>query len=132
MSAWSYQHWVIGLRLDYSRRLKSGRAIDGKESSFWPTPNAWDGEHLEPEPSQLGRDMINLVQIAPYFVPGLKTRLNGNKLRDFGPPSTLRLNPRAVEWMMGFPDGWTSFTPLATPLSLWSQRMRSALSRIGC
>lgn len=30
-------------------------------------------------------------------------------------PSTLRLNPRFVEWLMGFPPGWTSCEPLEMP-----------------
>jgi len=26
-------------------------------------------------------------------------------------PTSLRLNPRFVEWLMGFPPGWTSVAP---------------------
>ena len=31
------------------------------------------------------------------------------------------LNPRFVEWLMGFPDGWTDLEPLETPSSPKSQ-----------
>ncbi len=51
------------------------------------------------------------------------------------------LNPRFVEWLMGWPRGWTSaaLTPpasndsgcSATALSLWKQRMRSKLWSLG-
>lgn len=51
------------------------------------------------------------------------------------------LNPLFVEWLMGWPPGWTSLalTPpastgfgySATALSAWKQRMRSALSSLG-
>ena len=30
-----------------------------------------------------------------------------------GQPKGMRLNPRFVEWLMGFPDAWTDFAPLA-------------------
>jgi len=51
------------------------------------------------------------------------------------------LNPLFVEWLMGWPPGWTSLalTPpasndcacSATELSAWRRRMRSALSSLG-
>ena len=41
-----------------------------------------------------------------------------------------RLNPRFVEWLMGFPPEWTSFAPAATEWSRWSQLMRYELSRL--
>jgi DNA (cytosine-5)-methyltransferase 1 len=49
------------------------------------------------------------------------------------PPSlsTPRLNPRFVEWLMGFPIGWTDFAASATEWSRWRQLMRSELSRLG-
>ncbi len=41
------------------------------------------------------------------------------------------LNPRFVEWLMGFPIGWTDFGRSETAWSLWLRRMRSELSRLG-
>jgi hypothetical protein len=45
-------------------------------------------------------------------------------------PSCRRLNPRFVEWMMGWPDGWSLIdSPCsATEWLHWRQRMRTALS----
>ena len=40
------------------------------------------------------------------------------------------LNPRFVEWLMGFPPGWTASAPLGTASCLWWQLMRSELSRL--
>lgn len=46
------------------------------------------------------------------------------------------LNPLFVEWLMGWPPGWTlaawtDFACSGTELSLWKARMRSALSQLG-
>ena len=47
-----------------------------------------------------------------------------------GPESRPKLNPRFVEWLMGFPAGWTDSAPLGTAWCRWSRRMRSELSRL--
>jgi hypothetical protein len=50
-----------------------------------------------------------------------------------GPPSSPErrsLNPRFVEWLMGWPIGWTSFACAETGLSPWLQRSRGALSTL--
>jgi hypothetical protein len=44
--------------------------------------------------------------------------------------SGLQLNPLFVEWLMGWPAGWTLFACSETELSHFRLRMRSALSRI--
>lgn len=38
-----------------------------------------------------------------------------------------KLNPQFVEWLMGFPIGWTDCARAVTGLSRWKQRMRSSL-----
>ena len=40
------------------------------------------------------------------------------------------LNPRFVEVLMNFPEGWTALDVLATPFCRWWQLMRFALSRL--
>ena len=50
-----------------------------------------------------------------------------------GPKSSPELHilgPRFVEWMMGWPIGWTGLEGVETESSLWWQRMRGALSRL--
>lgn len=41
-----------------------------------------------------------------------------------------RLNPRFVEYLMGWPIGWTSSAKVETASSLWWQAMRGELSRL--
>lgn len=36
-----------------------------------------------------------------------------------------KLNPQFVEWLMGFPIGWTACAPVATAWSPFKRRMRS-------
>ena len=41
------------------------------------------------------------------------------------------LNPLFVEWLMGWPEGWTAFECSATALTRYKRRMRSALFALG-
>jgi len=41
-----------------------------------------------------------------------------------------RLNPLFVEWLMGWPIGWTGSAPVETASSHWWQAMRGELSRL--
>lgn len=41
-----------------------------------------------------------------------------------------KLNPQFVEWLMGWPIGWTGSALAATEWCLWQLRMRSALSQL--
>lgn len=47
-----------------------------------------------------------------------------------GNASTLSLNPLFVEWLMGWPIGWTDCASAVTGLSPWLRLMRSELSRL--
>lgn len=46
-------------------------------------------------------------------------------------PERRSLNPRFVEWLMGFPLGWTALDPLGMAWLDWRQRMRSEFLRLG-
>ncbi|OAP40371.1 hypothetical protein AU381_00135 [Sinorhizobium glycinis] len=68
----------------------------------------------------------------PSSLPVLPTETGGE------PSSKERrsLNPLFVEWLMGWPPGWTllawtDFACSATELSRFKQRMRSALLQLG-
>ncbi len=71
----------------------SGTSSD--HAGLWPTPTARD--------STRGRGRADAEKGRP-----LSEAVGG-------PP-----NPTWVEWLMGFPDGWTDFTPWGTPSSLRS------------
>jgi hypothetical protein len=45
-------------------------------------------------------------------------------------PAKPQLNPVFVEWLMGWPLGWTGSAPVGMEWYRWRQRMRSALSRL--
>lgn len=72
-----------------------------KEFAFWPTPTRSDAKNTG-VPSQLYRQYIPLscrVRIMPD-----RTFYAGRG----------RSNPEFVEWLMGWPMGWTALRPLAT------------------
>jgi hypothetical protein len=115
------------------RRRKSGqqRGMDLETASAnWPTPTTRDYKDgtsaaTVPENGLLGRAAPNWAnsRSSPQDQP---TATDGHTCS----PSCRRLNPRFVEWMMGWPDGWSLIdSPCsATEWLLWKQRMRTALS----
>ena len=81
------------------------RLTDGIASGLWPTPQASDHRDrgcLE-DPSVQRR--IRIGKQIGLSVAVKKERGRGT------------LNPTWVEWLMGFPTGWTDLNPSATPLS---------------
>jgi hypothetical protein len=100
--------------------------------SQWPTPAARDhkGANSSEHVTTNGTGRRHLDQL-PNFVehcfspPAPPTPA--------GPPSSPPrrvLNPLFVEWLMGWPIGWTDSEPAATELSLWLQLMRGELSTL--
>jgi hypothetical protein len=83
----------------------------------WRTPTAFDATRTDgAETGTLHRQAFDLLTSGH---PGQEA------------PSRVDLNPQFVEWLMGFPIGWTGFTPLGTRWFRWLLRMRSELSRLG-
>lgn len=73
---------------------------------LWPTPKASDSSR---DPGQ-----------AKCYEPGKRKRSNLKDAlrysqRESGEPTRGGLNPAWVEWLMGFPLGWTALPPSATP-----------------
>jgi hypothetical protein len=64
--------------------------------SYWPTPTVNDSKNSTLPPSQVAHDNIP-----------------GALLRD-GEKTGGQLNPTWVEWLMGWPLGWTDLKPLET------------------
>lgn len=125
---------VKGASQPAGRRRPSDDDLPSAVIRYWPTPAARDGKgansakHLE-----VGAGRKHLDQL-PNFVahnfplppPDPSTSTNGGA----SSPSTRRLNPRFVEWLMGWPIGWTDYDSAATGFTLWRRRMRSALLRL--
>jgi len=107
---------------------------DATASGSWPTPTQQDAENTA-GPSQFRRNSLPLnTAVMQWPTPsanqqsGGVTGLNGGsgaraKLRALvGREESLlmaggSLNPTWVEWLMGYPLGWTAFKASATPSS---------------
>ena len=98
--------------------------IDGIESGLWATPTTQEAEHLNMEVNEKGRriskDGLNshslslADQVQMYPTPTKsehKYRLKGNTQASkcLNAKAGGKLNPAWVEWLMGYPEGWTDW-----------------------
>ena len=111
--------------------------VHNRESKLWPTPNAWDGnrgprskENLieknhqinlisavkdaeDPEPVHMwptprARDYKDGTSIPPSVKEGRRSHNLGTKVQESTQTKASgSLNPTWVEWLMGYPKGWT-------------------------
>jgi len=88
----------------------------------WPTPNARDHKG-SPNPENRDRMTGQLDEAAERLFHLAPTETGAKPQK----PSTQRLNPKFVEWLMGLPDGWTSSGCSATELCRYKRLMRSIL-----
>ena len=86
----------------FRRKGSSGSFVEAVAARLWPTPTAQDAKNSTLPPSQLLRDSVP-----------------GALLRD---GEGGQLNPPWVEWLMGFPTGWTGCGLSETPSSRKSPR----------
>jgi hypothetical protein len=97
------------------------RLTDATESGSWPTPAACDA---------IGTGRTFVRKDAPKAGLGLRGAVTASQLKFHTPRTTPRsareydgetplgnggLNPPWVEWLMGFPIGWTDLEPSETP-----------------
>lgn len=90
---WSGQYW----RKPDGRKHQTSLVDQVK---MYPTPQA----HLSKEggyPAEYRRNTLSLTAEA--------------QIADGLPPASGSLNPEWVEWLMGFPEGWTDLNPSETP-----------------
>jgi hypothetical protein len=119
------------------------RHTKGTGSGSWPTPNAWDGkrgprseEHLITKKGQItlvtavkrwptpqasdNRDRGNMSNSAIQRRIAMGKQIMLSQSVD---PNSGQLNPTWVEWLMGWPLGWTDLKPLATDkYQQWQQQ----------
>lgn len=100
---------------------------------MWPTPLATDGSNGGPN-QRGGKGDLRLSSAVHQFPTPTATNTKARHMRgaDNGKDRDARsygetgqLNPTWVEWLMGWPQGWTDLRPLAT------DRCRSAPPQLG-
>ena len=78
-----------------------GRTITGTDGGYWPTPVKSDCVARRPSTNWEGSDL-----------PSVVWRRNGGEQNPHKPPA--KLNADWVDWLMGFPIGWTGLNAAAT------------------
>jgi hypothetical protein len=82
----------------------------GQEIAFWPTPTVQDGKN-NGGPSQMERNTLPLnAEVCRFPTPSHPEETTselGLLLQEWTPPSCPQLNVPFVEWLMGYPVGWT-------------------------
>jgi hypothetical protein len=122
---------------NYNKKGLTKSSGDGLATwaKMFPTPRATDAEKnqrtqegVEREIARKGgpQDLIQAVRTWPTPTksdgtggPGSSGREGGENLRT---AVNGQLNPPWVEWLMGWPIGWTDCEPLATDKCQWPQR----------
>jgi hypothetical protein len=96
---------------------------------MWPTPLARDfkGPGMSKARIAAGRKPDNLSSAVRFHTPRTTPR-SARELDGVSPLGGGGLNPAWVEWLMGFPLGWTVLDASATPLSRKSQKSSGAQS----
>ena len=103
-----------------SQQPEAERRTSDGGSSFWPTPTQADGMG---GPGNSGRDGGLNLRSAVKMLPTPTAQDAANNggpsqhRRDTLPLNAVvngQLNPTWVEWLMGWPSGWTVLEPLAT------------------
>jgi hypothetical protein len=101
-----------------------------RKEKYWPTPTAQNAKHSTLSPSEMKRVEKGTAGLhAMVFFPTPTSRDYkgmsgaGRQERRGNPSDTLpnavggSLNPTWVEWLMGFPEGWTDLNNLETQSS---------------
>ncbi|MGN6216540.1 MAG: hypothetical protein ACTHN7_06225, partial [Solirubrobacterales bacterium] len=92
-----------------------GRAVNEAERRSWPTPTRSDslGGPGKSSSRQGGDNLRTAVAREPIFPTPIASNTKAEHKRSAGRPprsygTTGPLNPEWVEWLMGFPAGWTA------------------------
>ena len=115
----TFADWVTRLKRDSLRRQKLALRISDNGSSFWATPTSRDHKDGASPSEKVATNSL-LGRQAP------RTPMPGQQSSN----ESLTLNPRFVEWLMGFPIGWTDLQPLETAsYQQWQQQHGDNLER---
>jgi len=94
--------------------------------NLWPTPRSADADKGRRTPEGAAKDLArkpgpDLVTMVMVNTPRTTPR-SARELDGVSPLGNGGLNPTWVEWLMGFPSGWTALEPSATPSSRKSSK----------
>lgn len=100
----------------------------------WPTPaardyrapNSLDSQTKRNTGTRRGQQLPNFVEHGFRSSPQAQLPTSGQT----SSPSTRRLNPRFVEFLIGWPIGWTDCDCAGTGYHLWLERSRIELSAL--
>ena len=120
-----------------SFRSRGGEYVDeaglDRQARMWrsPTSRDWKGESAESWRTRETGDLTPTLADKVLSLPLPTTPKDGQPSSESAPTSRRRLNPLFVEWLMGWPIGWTSLAPLgsgspATESSRSRRRSRGA------
>ena len=96
------------------------RLTEGSGSSCWPTATTQDNAQVA---GQYATNGTTLAGAARVWLGLHAQRMTGPGLNPASGPCVL--SPRFVEWLMGYPRGWTASAPSATPSSPSKPRTHS-------
>lgn len=113
VSRGSWQRSPGSKKKRYSLR---GMALNG----LWPTPTSGDSkDRMRSKKSKAAGTGMTLLEKVLFATPntrgidgGKRSRIAAKKNGTFVTHSGGKLNPTWVEWLMGFPLGWTDLKPL--------------------
>lgn len=116
-------------------RTKAGGGDLQSAVENWPTPATRDfkGANSTEHVTTNGTGRMHMDQL-PNFVEHAFRSSRPDPATPAGrtsSPERRTLNPLFVEWLMGWPIGWTGSAPVETASSHWWQAMRGELSRLG-
>lgn len=114
-----------------NRKGASPTSGDGIQTAAkaWATPDAsvGTGYNQSASPGASIRPQL-AAQAASCGPPDPTTGNSGEESTPVTGPRS-QLNPAFVEWLMGYPDGWTGSGPSETEWSLWWSQWRSVVLR---
>jgi hypothetical protein len=111
------------------------RRTSGNESGLWPTPTVCGNYNRKGESATSGDGLATAVKMWPTpqasdnrnrgtaTTPAIARRIEAGKQVMLSMMQDGPLNPTWVEWLMGFPLGWSDCRPLAMPkFREWQQQ----------
>lgn len=117
------------------RKQRGAGGADLQEmAEHWPTPASRDhkGANSEAHVTTNGTGRRHMDQLPNYVEHGFPSLPQVQQIQDGKSSSaqSRRLNPRFVEWLMGWPIGWTDFAAPEMEFSHWLRRGRGMLSTL--